>query len=344
MVDRCSFVRNVLMKSFLLICTIAVSGCSVFEKIVGPLPPEAGTVCVPSNREANPYRYSVELTATQVPTKMPDAYSTYIYSTIDPTGSRQRALSQLVKNAEHLSDQVDIATNDTNMVRVTVTYLDPELIQYIILNQYLNDPFLINEKNLDSFNSDLKQIMNRLGDRNEILFLVTITSPFYIEQAYNSNVLTIRLPITELTLINGSGRRVKPSHPDYILNAPIDITHGPVSGIVGYPVAVVDQGQCAPSIDKWTNSLTLELSKIKLGDTEMSTQVWSIPYRSLLMSDGNYPTPTFDSIMGTPIGKLETPPTPHWIPNAKDDPTNPLLYWNEMGKYIWNYVINESNH
>jgi len=340
--EKALFIRNILIKALLFICALTNSGCSA---LFGPLPPATGTIChLPSNSEANPYQNAVELAATQMPTQMPDVSSTYIYSILDNTGARQRALSQLTRNTEHLSDQVNVATNDTNMVRIVVTYLDPELIQYIILNQFLNDPEQVNDKNIENFNDDLNQIMKKLGERNEILFLVTITSPFYVEQAYNSNVLIVNIPITEMTLINGSGRRVKPHHSDYILNSSIDITHGPVSGIVGYPVAVIDQGQCMPTIDKWTNSLTLELSKIELGGNEISTQVWSIPYRSLLMTDNSYPTPTFDPMMGTPISRLEAPPTPHWIPNAKEDSTDPLLYWTEMGRYIWNYVINESHH
>jgi len=333
------------MKSFLLICTFAVSGCDVFEKVVGPLPPPEGSSCpLQAGSEESPYQHTVELAATQ----MPDFSSAFPSSDIDSIIARQGAFSQLRRNAEHLSDQVDIATNNTNMVRITVTYLDPELVQYIILNHYLNDSELIYEsdegKRIWEFNNALNQIMNKLGERNEILFLVTVTSPSYTEQAYNSNVLTVRLPITKLTLINGSGRRINPSHPDYILDTPIDITHGPVSGIVAYPVAKIDQGQCMPSIDKWTNSLTLELSEIKLGETDVPTQVWSIPYRSLLMSDDSYPTPTYDPAMGTPITKLETPPVPHWIPNAQEDSTDPLQYWSEMGRYIWNYMINESHH
>lgn len=337
MVGRCSFICNVLMKSFLLICTVAVSGCSAVDALVGPLPPADGTYCpLPAGSEESPYQYAAELVATQAPT-----VST-IY-TLGNTDARQRAFSQLMSNVEHLSDQVDIVANDTNMVRITITYLDPELIQYIILNHYLNDPVLINEKNIDNFNSEMGQIMKKLADRNEILFLVTITSPFYFDQAYNSNVLTVKIPITEMKLINGSGREIKPSHPDYILNAPIDITHGPVSGIVAYPVGVINQGQCASTVDKWTNSLTLLLPKVTLGNTDFTSPVWNIPYRSLLMSDGNYPTPTYDPLMEMPVSKLEAPPTPHWIPNAKEDPTNPLLYWNEMGKYIWNYMINQSH-
>jgi len=339
-VDRCSFVCNVLMKSFLLICTFAVSGCDAFEKVVGPLPPPEGSYCpLQAGSEESPYQHAVELAATQ----MPDFSSAFPSSHIDSIIARQGAFSQLRRNAEHLSDQVDIVANDTNMARITVTYLDPELIQYIILNHYLNDPIPNNEMNINNFNSVLNQIMKRLANRNEILFLVTITSPFYFEQAYNSNVLTVQLPITEMKLINGSGREVKPSHPDYILNAPIDITHGPASGIVAYPVAVINQGRCTPSIDKWTNSITLVLPKVTLGTTEFTSPVWNIPYRSLLMSDDNYPTPTYDPRMETPISKLDAPPTPHWIPNAKDDPTDPILYWNEMGIYIWNYMINESH-
>lgn len=336
MIDRFLSVRRVFILLFLLIFVSITSGC-IPDWVVRPDAPN----CVASpDSKVNPYLYAMG----QISKQLSDAGIGYQNSIADPYGARQRALLQLADDAEHLSDQANIATNDTNMVRIVITYLDPELIQYVVLNHYLNDPERLSEnKDVVKFNNELKQRLQRFAERDEILFLVTITSPFYKENAYNSDVLTVKIPITELKLINGSGKEFRPKHTDYILSTDIDITHGPVSGVVGYPIFNEEQGQCVWLIDQYTNSLTLELPRVVLGKDELGRYYWNITYRSLIMPDNNKPNPTYDPRMATPVGKLDTPPTPHWIPNATEDPTDKPKYWDEMARYIWSYLIAESH-
>jgi hypothetical protein len=257
--------------------------------------------------------------------------------------TRQDALSQLGRNTEYWSDQVNVAIDDFQMVRIVITYLDPVLVQYIVLNYALNDPGIV----LDdaSFILTLDETMNKLGGRDEMLFIVTITSPFYRELAYNNNVLTVRMPIEQLALVSSGDIRVTPTHEDHILDENIDITHGPVSGIVGYPLGVTIQEQCTWIIDQWTNTLTLEIPSVTLGALPFNTQFWSIPYQPLVRENNIHQIPTYDATYASsPISKLETPPTPNWEPNAQFDDTNWTVYWEDMGRYIWNLVITESHH
>jgi len=197
---------------------------------------------------------------------------------------------------------------------------------------------------MDRFDYELYQTMSKLGTRNEMLFMVTITAPFYQEQAFNSNVLNVRLPIKEMALISGSDIRVIPTHDDHILEENIDITHGPVSGILGYPLAVQNNEQCIWLMDQYTTTLTLDVPRVILGGTEFGSQFWSIPYRSLVMSDDHHPNPTYDPNFAAPLSDLEEPPTPNWQPNAQNDNTYWQTYWENMGRYIWNIVITESRH
>jgi len=49
--------------------------------------------------------------------------------------------------------------------------------------------------------------------------------------------------------------------------------------------------------------------------------------------------------LNNPINKLSEPPTPSWTPIPSFDNTNSQqLYWEEMGRYIWNLVITQSHH
>lgn len=338
---RSSAFYRFLISTCLCAC-IVITAC-------GPTPASAiaaaQPTCISSTPEANPY-LSHPLS--------PAARNIYLNSFTNPSGARQEALLQLGKNTAHWSDKVDIAIDEMNMVRVVITYLDPILVEYIVLNYLLNAPYTPNGSNnvtstpmsLDRFDYELSETLRKLGGRNEMVFAVTITTPFYREQAFNSNVLNVRIPIKELALISGSDMRVIPTHDDHILEENIDITHGPVSGIVGYPIAVLSQGQCVWITDEYTTTLTLDVPRVLLGTTEFGSQFWSIPYRSLVMQDNNQASPTYDPNYNysNPIDKLDDPPTPTWKPNAEKDDTNWDLYWEQMGLYLWSLVITKSDH
>jgi hypothetical protein len=248
----------------------------------------------------------------------------------------------LGENTGHWSDYVDIAIDDAHMVRIVVTYIDPVLVQYIVLNHELLSS---NYVDLNNFNSKLQGVMNELGQRNEMLFMVTITSPFYNAQAYNSNVLTVKLPILQMALVSASGMKVVPTHVDPILNENIDITHGPVSGLVGYPLTVINQSLCTWVMDTWSNNLILDLPSVTLGSTAFGSQFWDIPYRALVIQDTSQSTPTYDpNFDWNRLSRLNVPPTPNWKPSIQFDDTNWKIYWEDMGRYLWDVVISESYH
>jgi hypothetical protein len=249
----------------------------------------------------------------------------------------------LGENTEHWSDRVDMTLNGSHLVRIVVTYLDPVLIQYIVLNHVL--AYSDAQTNPAAFDTELHKVMNNLGSRNEMLFVVTITTPFYMEQASNENVVNVKLPVEQMALISTSDVRMYPTHEDHILDENIDITHGPVHGIVGYPIAIMDQTQCILVMDRYTTTLTLDVPFVTLSEISQGSQFWSIPYFPLFEEDHAHPTPTFDTRFDfSREAQLATPPTPSWEPNAIKDGTNWDLYWQEMGRYIWNVVITASRH
>lgn len=331
MFDRSSSIRKILIAACLGLCLFVTPACGT-TTVNAPAP--VRPTCTPSNTEANPY-------LSHDPSQ--GLVDIFLSRSTNNGMARQDALVQLGKNMEHWSDKVDIALDDFHMVRIVVTYLDPILIQYIVLNHVLNDTSVSMDN--DSFNDSLAQTMNRLGRRDEMLFIVTVTSPFYREQAYNDSVLVVRIPIEQMALISSSDMRVTPTHEDHILDENIDITHGPVSGIVGYPLAIMDREQCVWIIDAWTNNLTLEVPSITLGNTVFERQFWNIPYRPLVMEINNRQHPTMDPYYEwNPVRMLATPPTPNWDPNVQVDDTDWTIYWQDMGRHIWSLVIRESHH
>jgi len=328
MVFRISSVNRLLICSWtgVVFCTAACGATPVAAQ-VQPQP-----TCISSKSEVNPYSSQLRSDAVKI-------YENYKFGTISYDSARQAALSLLGENINHWSDQVDVASDDTQMVRIVATYMDPILVQYIVLNQVLA---YSNNLDLTSFNTMLTNTMNKLGNRGETLFIITVTAPFYNTQAYNSNVLTVNFPVAQMVLVNASGMEVKPTHVDPVLKENIDITHGPVSGIIGFPQAVISQGQCAWVLDPWTSSLTIHLPSVTLGGKLFNPQFWDIPYRALLVQDDSQPTPTFDpNYDWSRVSKIAAPPTPSWNPNIQFDNTNWKMYWEDMGRYIWDLVVSE---
>ena len=297
-------------------------------------PPSIVPTCI-SSLDANPY------TSPEITQRVKDIYQK---SFTDLGSARQDALFQLGQSMEHWSAQVDLVNDDFHMVRITVTYLDPILIQYIKLNEVLSDPnFLANTSNsplsASSFEFNIKNTLAHWSLRNEMLFMVTITSPFYQSQAFNSTDLTVKLPINKMLLSSASYTEVEPTHFDRILDENMNITHGPVSGIVGYPLELqINQDQCNMIIDQYTTTVILDIPEIKLGDISYAERFWNI--RSQSMAPQGAPThdPFF---LNNPINKLEQPPTPSWTPVPGSATTN-QKYWEDMGRYVWKLVITQS--
>jgi len=334
MVCQISFFKRWLISAGLGVCLV-VTACLPSTDTPSVLP-----TCV-SSPNVNPY------TAHEITQGVEDIYQN---SFTDLGNARQEALFQLGQNMEHWSARIDVVNDAAHMVRIIVTYLDPVLIQYIVLNHLINDPnYLLNTvnspMNLTSFKFEINSRLKQLSVRNEMLFIVTITSPFYRGQAYNSTDLTVKLAIDQMTLSSASNMQVKPTHFDRILNESMDITQGPVSGIVGYPIEVLlKEDQCTLIIDQWTNTLTLDMPLITLGSNPYPQKFWNIPYRSLIMQTDIHSTPTHNPYaLSNPINKLSEPPTPSWTPNPGFDNTNWQIYWEEMGRYIWDLVITQSH-
>jgi hypothetical protein len=299
-----------------------------------PLP-----ACGTPDPERNPYLlHPLSPGVTAIYNEFRNGFVTY-----DET--RKRAFSQLGKNTERWSKFVDISLVDNEMVRITVTYLDPVLVQYIVLNHMLTPNVNEISGDLNAFTSKITTVMNELSGRNEMLFVVTITSQTYDKQALRDQILTVEIPVKRMALVNGSDLPAYPTHDDHILNKTINITHGPVGGIIGYPISVLLDENCAWVIDQYTNTLTLDVPSVTLGGEQSGPQYWNIPYQALIKTSFSSSSPTYDSNLDVSrIHRYTEPPKPNWTPNTDVDITNWKDYWEEMGGYIWNLIIMDDYH
>ena len=342
MSNQYSSVHKVLIRTCLWIFILVIPACASAGLVNGS--PQILSPCELSPTQTNPYLSHQQLyQQSQKRSGAVVIYDDFKTGRITFDDARRRAFSQLAGGTEHWSDDVDVAIDDRQMIRITVTYIDPALVEYIILNNVFLPNVNATNDDTNTFISKLSTVLNKLAERNEMLFMLIITTPTYSEQAYNTNVLNVKIPLRDIALVNGADLRVYPSHDDHILDETIDITHGPAAGVIGYPLSVQNP-ECTWVIDEHTNALTLDVSEVTLGETKVGPQFWYIPYRSLIEVEIGNANLVYDpySDLGR-IQRLEEPPRPNWVPNAINDMTDQKTYWEDMGRFVWNYFMKNND-
>lgn len=80
---------------------------------------------------------------------------------------RQQAFNELLNQIYISTDSVDISTGDKT-IRITITYISPELIHLIIINHYLYKGIINFTGRL---NEQVRNQISRIINRNEHIFL-----------------------------------------------------------------------------------------------------------------------------------------------------------------------------
>lgn len=321
----------------IFITTVETSGCAG----AAPSSPEQ-VVCTPNPSNVNVYRTTpdplanlifqyaatpvVLPTLTANVTGMPaiDALPTI---TSDPQllAARYAALHYLMDTTKRWSDTEVVKLDDSNEAHITVTFIGPELLQAVILNQILKH----NLVHID-FGSQIQEMLNYVGTRDELLFLLTIT------MTNNSGIglpsHTMDIPVKEMLLTNGEDLPIKPRHDDHILDQPIKTSSGPVYGYFAYPLAVLGSNKCHWILEpKYNTSIVITLRAIQIDGVENGPYTWAIPYSSVIYMDEvpNYPElgmpPGFDETLLSP---LDTPP------NEIEKSNN----WQDFARFVWHQV------
>jgi hypothetical protein len=321
-------------KIFLLVClgifVFVASACT-------PLDVAASsaylTACPSTSKDRNPYF-----------SHPPSLYITNIFTSYrnGSATARQEALMQLGKNMDIWSDYKNLVSDNGQVVRVVVTYLDPVLVQYIILNNVLSLPREV--ANSVDITARIQSEMTKLEQYDMLLFAVVINSSITNVQAGDEQVPHIKIPVEQLILTHPSGRRTVPSYYDHILTEKINVAQGPIYGIVGYPVSVWVRENCTGFLGGWTSSLTIDIASLSLGEKTFNDQFWNIPFQPLMLQDDNHPTPAYDQSYEARLSKLEIPPLPDSRTKTALDETTSRYYWEDMGRYLWKVLIGESGH
>lgn len=325
-------------------CFLFVTGCGSDTPQTEEL-----TTCTPSTGEdPNPYR-------------KPDTSDAYlIYQASQPVNlgasllpssqtSQKDAFNLLEEQVKDWSAYEDILVEGNLIIRITITYVSPELVEALVLNQTLYSGILSSA----DFLSQVKAVKTDIAKREELLFLITITASEYRDKILPDNGLMIDIPLKDLTLTNSANLSVVRRHADQILDDEINLRSGPEYGYLGFPIAVQKDGVCQLVIDTtWDTSLTLHTPNLIVDSTMRSSLTWGIGMHPLV--DMNAPSIDLDELMQ--MGSVTTPTTEASYYSPIEDPPLPIngiskteidywdTYWDHMSRYIWYYLTNKARH
>ena len=245
----------------LIVLSMMISACEGVAAVAPDPPP-----CPPSE---NAYTYQL------------DSHYINFYNNgiahINDSGAynndREVAFKELVNRIYDWSDTVDINIGGEN-VRITITYISPEIAQLIVINHYLY-------QQLTGFTEKLpEQVKIQLAgiiDRNEHIFFITIMAP------PSMNGTTLVFPLSELSLTNTSNLTIYREHDDHNLEGPITLKNYPEYGFVYYSMAVMKDGSCQAVFDKNRDTrIVLSVPNLTIAGVQVGFQSWKYKYAPLI--------------------------------------------------------------
>lgn len=287
--------------------------------------------CISTTPEANGYRANML-------TQVKSLYSRWIQNQSNPTiiqDLKNEAFTLLVNQVKRWTSSIDIPIDNTNVIRITLTYISPDLAQIIILNHQLYNNVLSET----DFENMLRTRMNVVADREELIFLMTITYSQYNNQiATENNRITLTIPMEELALTNAENLHVAAHHIDPPLRQEIVISHGPSAGYIAFPIGVGTSENCVQVMDRRHNTtLNVSTGGVRINGNEYTPQLsWSVKYHPLVEMDDGIITPVSSYTAPTGIPVNHQPPTPPVIAGLVEQVVPG--YWEQMALHVWGQV------
>jgi len=316
-------VKSIWKEGIVLICVwgVFLAACGTTAAASGNLQP-----CICTTPGANVYRNGTLVQVREL----------YSRSFSDPIGAKNEAFSLLIDQVQRWSSSVDIPVDNGNIIRITLTYLSPELTQLIILNQQLYKNII----QINEFEQMLQSKMNEIANREELIFLMTITYSVYdAPAAPEFSKVSINIPIGELALVNSRNAYIRAYDVDPTLRQEITISHGPSSGYIAFPIGVGSAENCTQIIeDRWNTIINVSIGRVVVNGTDyVHPLAWSVKYHPLVDMDNEIISPSIQFVAPQSIPVDYQPPPPErGIPIELEDPT----YWELMSIHVWGYVTN----
>lgn len=241
-------------------------------------------------------------------------------------GARYSALQKLIEETDRWSDTETIKFEDSTKVRITLTYISPELVQAAFLNQALKDNF-----NAADFQTYLQNTLNTVAERNELMFLFTVTTP---NNGLSPLQHKIKLPIESIHLLNSENLPIPHRHDDPNLEQNIDTTAESVSGYISFPFTVLSGNECKWILNPKYNTkivVTMPYAEVD-GVSDQTPYSWTIHYTALVnpIMPANIPSPVL------PPGFNPTWMTPLFTPPTE---LNTAEYRQNFARFVWGQIM-----
>ncbi len=242
-------------------------------------------------------------------------------------GAQYAAFQKLISETKRWSDTETIKLDETSRLRITLTFISPELLQVVYINRVLKDGYPTS-----GFQDQLQAMLAKVAAREELLFLLTITTD-------NNSVSpirhTIKLPVSEIVLNNSENLEVPHSHDDYNLAQSIDTTaeSASVFGILAFPFTKPENGECKWVLNpKFNTNIVVTMPHLEVdGNRSPSSYSWTIPYTSLIDQGPSFSAPNFNPPLGYDFNVI----TPYPLPPVKLNQPN---YEQDFAKFIWQQI------
>jgi hypothetical protein len=239
--------------------------------------------------------------------------------------ARYAAFQYLINETIRWSDVETIKFNDSSEAEIVITFISPELLQAIFLNNSLKDLTVTSD-----FQTQVHNALESIAGRDELLFMITVTSP---GNNTNLNNHVVKIPITTLVLNNAENLHFAPSHNDYNLNQPINSSAEAVFGYLAYPhVHQPSADKCKLTLDpKFDTNIVISLLNINADGVDSGPYSWTIPYAALLNAPISPEMPAFAIPIGydvNQISPLQTPPSGIKQGNR----------WQDYARFLWSKI------
>ena len=241
--------------------------------------------------------------------------------------ARHAALIRLEQEVQRWTTDVTIPLDATSKTQILVTFLSPELIQAVYLNNLLKHNVTTTD-----IQAGIQAALNQFASREQFIFLVTV-----IATSQNSTTSTphsMDINLSQMILMNAENLAIPPSHDDHNLDQPIDLTHDPVFGFVYYPLAVTNNGTCNQVLDPIYNSkINIQTESVRIDSTNTGPLTWTIPYSPLLNVGTFHYTPTY-----TVPENLEEIHSSMNLPPIRQEDSN---FWRDYARFVWGQLTLE---
>lgn len=247
-----------------------------------------------------------------------------------------RALQFLAHETMRWSSVYDI-DDGNKRIRLTVTFISPELIRAVILSHALYKEMYRNEDipglNLSAYT---RQRLQNMDERQEFLFLITVQA-----EIPEGSEIQVDLPATNFFLKKNTNSRVPVSHTDGFFKHSLKMSSSQHTGFLYFPFGVSKQVDACHQVldvlhDKY---IMLSIEGAVIDGKKYDEITWQIPFVPPIDVGSAIPTPNPDlRIPSNHAPASIAPPIqknigPTGMVSALTDENRG--YWIQFGQFVW---------